>query len=81
MKTLKTITLTDKQGNPAWTLCPGHVSAKTFNKAFKAEGWNTDPYLDKDLYFQYWRKLKSGMFKKCSPEAKGAKPYTTTEAW
>lgn len=78
MKKLKTITLTDKSENPAWTLCPGHVAPKTFNKAHRAEGWNADPYEEKDLSFEYWRKLKSGMYRKCSPEVKGAKPFTVS---
>lgn len=50
---LKTITLVDASENPLVSLCPGHVDAKTFHEAFKAEGWD-DGDEPTDLAHEYW---------------------------
>lgn len=82
MKTvLKTITL-GSDGNPSVVICPGHVDAKTFNKAFVAEGWDADSYKQDVLKYVYCieKHLKSGItkFKQVAPNVEGAKPYTWT---
>lgn len=75
-KTLKTITL--GVDNPTFVICPTHVDAKTFNKAFKAEGWSEQGnYAQSDLRYIYM--IKSGSnYKECSPSAKGARRFTFT---
>ncbi len=63
MKTrLKTQTLGPRnQDNPMHVLCPGHVDSKTFNQAFKNEGWSEKgSYKQADLNYLYGRKSKNG---------------------
>lgn len=78
---LKTMTLTF-QGDPTHVICPGHVDQKTFNKAFKAEGWSSAGYKGKDLQYIYARvkdhptKPEYFNFKVVSPSHPEAKPFT-----
>lgn len=82
MRKIKTITLSHGD-DPSWVLCPGHVTAKIFNDAFKNEGWsNRGGYKQKDLSYEYWVKRKSRI-KDCKfrmtssvPGKPGARPYT-----
>lgn len=74
MRQIKTITIGDDD-SPCYSLCPGHVTAKEFNKAHKAEGWDADPVSQDDLRFEYWIKGKKS-YRRSVPEKKGAKPYT-----
>jgi hypothetical protein len=84
MKKLKTITLC-QDDNPSWVLCPGHVTQKQFNDAFKNEGWSErGSYKQKDLKYEYWvagparRKSDKFYMKQSLPGKPGAKPYTVT---
>jgi len=81
MKTLKTMTLCI-QDNPISVICPGHVNLKTFNRAFKAEGWSDIGDYEKVEYIYGVkipaRKRGEWKFKQVPPETKGAKPYTWT---
>lgn len=81
---LKTITL-ENSGGPSTVLCPGHVTQKQFNSAFKNEGWSQrGDYKQKDLRYEYWVKGpprgKGYLFsmKPSLPGKLGAKPYTVT---
>lgn len=78
---LKTMTL-GHDDNPGIVICPGHVNAKTFNKAFRAEGWSGDgTYKQDDLQYVYCKatKMKNGTrYTKVTPEHKDAKPFTWT---
>lgn len=81
---LKTTTLM-RHHDPVSVICPGHVDAKTFNQAFKNEGWKSPgQYKQADLKYIYMTKRKSKnpdythFFKQVSPSVKGAKPYTST---
>lgn len=83
-KMKKTITLEDNCG-PCIVLCPGHVSQKDFNNAFKGEGWSErGGYKQADLRYEYWikrptkRKDCNFNMKKSIPGKPGAKPYTAT---
>lgn len=86
MKTkLKTITLESMSGNPGIVLCPGHVTQKVFNDAFKNEGWSErGSYKQKDLTYEYWvtrparNKNEEFCMKRSVPGKDGAKPYTVT---
>lgn len=51
---MKTITLSDTEGNPFVSICKRHVTVADFNKAFKAEGWSGDRIKKKDLVPEYW---------------------------
>lgn len=84
-KPRKTITLCDSSGSPGTVVCPGHVCAKEFNDAFKAEGWSErGGYKQGDLRFEYMVKgparSKQQLFsmKISLPGKPGAKPYTVT---
>jgi hypothetical protein len=75
-KKLKTITLSDSCHNPTWSLCPGHVTSREFNAAFKAEGWKGGGRIPKsELKYQWWRPGKRS-WKIVKEGAKGAKPFT-----
>jgi len=59
-KKLKTITL-GYADNPTVSLCPGHVTAKQFTRAHKAEGWSGFDAIDEaDLTREFWVKQKRG---------------------
>lgn len=79
----KTITLLNGD-NPTQVICAGHIDAKTFNKAFKAEGWDSQgDYKQKELKFVYMvsKELKKGTkYTEVMPYVKGAKKYTMA-AW
>lgn len=77
-KTIETITLEVMEDNPAWSLCPGHVNAKTFNKAYEAEGWEGDTVTKDDLKYEYWKRTRTG-YRKVEAGTKGAKPFTVME--
>lgn len=80
-KELKTITL-GMDDNPSVVICPGHVDVKTFNKAYKSEGWgDIGTYKQDDLKYVYCieKPLKKGSrYKQVAPNVEGAKPYTWT---
>ncbi len=60
---------------PAFTLCPGHVDVKTFNKAKKNEGWIGDPVQESELKREWW--VKNGTNFALAREGQpGARPYT-----
>lgn len=73
----KTITL--GQDEPISTLCMGHVDFKTFNKAFKAEGWVDGLDSPEELSYEYWRPYKDGAWKPSTPTDKKAVPVTVVE--
>lgn len=77
---LKTMTLSDDEQNPIVSLCPGHVDAATFNKAFGAEGWSGGGELhDSELKHEYWRKSgKHGGWKKTTAADPESKPFTVS---
>lgn len=78
-KKLKTITLGRDCDNPDVSLCPGHVGAREFNKAFAAEGWSGGGRILKaDMRHEWWKKLKRS-WKKSEKGAKGAKPVTVSD--
>lgn len=80
----KTITL-QNSGGPSMVLCPGHVDQKTFNDAFKNEGWSErGSYKQADLLYEYWvkkpakAKYQDFWMQRSVPGKPGAKPYTRT---
>lgn len=77
MKTKKkTITLSIG-ADPSLVLCPGHVDQKTFNQAFKNEGWSEPGgYKQRDLEYGYFKKRKNGAFVRSVPGKEGVKPFT-----
>lgn len=85
-KKLRTYTL-DGVGGPVAVLCKGHVDQKTFNQAFKNEGWDCANYKQKELSYVYGT-LKEIKFKNGEggyrwsgpkkPTDKGVKPFTIT---
>lgn len=78
MKKLTTTTL-EFNDNPTWVLCPGHVSQKDFNAAFKREWRDNGGYKQKDLSYEYWtvnENSKGVYFKKSVPGKNDSKPYT-----
>ena len=62
------------------TICLGHVDAKTFSKAFKAEGWDPAALEQDEILYEYWIKAKSSRcsWKKSVPGKKGAVPVTVS---
>jgi len=83
MKKLKTSTLCTSSGDPVTVVCPGHVDAKTFNQAFKNEGWSErGSYSKDDIKYIYGifvpKKDGEFTFKMCSPTKVGAKKFTWT---
>lgn len=75
-KKLKTITLVDGSENPIVSIVRGHVTAREFNRAFRAEGWGpSDGWPTSELKRQYWIKLKYG-WKKAKQHYKRAVPVT-----
>lgn len=82
----KTTTLSDNNGEPISVICPGHVNQRTFNDAFKNEGWSArGAYRQKDLEYIYMVKrpspIKRHNFRMVlsAPGRNGAKPYTYTK--
>lgn len=71
---IKTVTI-GHEGNPFVTLCKGHVNARQFNAAFKAEGWCSDWVKKSDILHEYWVPLKNG-WKKSTISNKKAKAVT-----
>lgn len=80
-KVLKTATLC-MGGDPVHVVCMGHVDAKTFNKAFKAEGWDTsNRYKNSELkyIYGYWTKgerVEGSKIKQVAPSHPKAKKMT-----
>lgn len=73
----KTITL-GTADNPVVSILRGHVTAKEFNKAFRAEGWKGGDWIHKeDLRFEYRKKLKT-RWKLVEKGTKGAVPVTAS---
>lgn len=76
---LKTITLC-RGDDPSTVVCPGHVSAKVFNQAFKNEGWDSlGAYKQSELRYIYAVVLnkKNRFMKEVRPDFPGAKKFTT----
>jgi len=74
---LETITLGGRHedDDPTYTICPGHVDAKTFKKAWKKEGWSPSDTDQNELSYEYWIEGKKG-WKRSAPGVKGAVPVT-----
>lgn len=78
---LKTITLTIGD-DPSHVVCPGHVDIKTFNQAFKNEGWDSVGHYKKDeISYIYAVKQEANAngrfkFKEVAPNSPGAKKFT-----
>ena len=81
-KGLKTITL-GYADNPCVSICKGHVTAKQFTKAHKAEGWVGDDVNEADLTREFWIKQKRGWKRsvKGGKDSRGrkAQPVTVME--
>lgn len=61
---LRTTTLL-REGKPWVSLCPGHVSAFVFSKAFAEENWRKTHFTANQLVFEKWIPgAKSGVWKK-----------------
>jgi hypothetical protein len=78
---MKTITLCDKQDNPTYSLCRGHVTATVFNKAHRAEGWKGDWVHKNMLTHEYWKPGKPGKAWKQSKEPKKGFRKFTAMGW
>lgn len=79
-RTKRTMTLWYDEANPAVTLCYGHVTAKVFNKAFRAEGWSGGDWIYKsELRHEHWAKKKNGRWHKVPAETKGARAVTVND--
>jgi hypothetical protein len=76
-KALKTITLGYGEDDPAVSICPGHVTATAFNKAWKAEGWDGGRISKADIFHEYWRPFRKG-WRKCEETHKQAQPFTAS---
>lgn len=75
---LKTITIGDDD-QPYFSLCPGHVDAATFNKAFSAEGWSSDARADEtDIEHEYWTR-EGDHYKRSTQDDPNAEPFTVSE--
>lgn len=59
LSTKKTKTFWFDKDNPAFSLVPGRVTAKEFNKAHAAEGWDGDPVSKESLKFEWYRFTKT----------------------
>lgn len=57
MKKAKTITI-GKNDDPTHSILEGHVGVKTFNQAFRAEGWRGSTILKGELKHEYWIPLR-----------------------
>ena len=82
MKTLKTQTLADGDGNPILVTCRGHVSFKEFNKAMLKE-WESDPIPKErrnEMRYEYYIPHKTKAWKRVDGTTKGARKYTVM-AW
>lgn len=85
MKKLKTITLCDGGDQPIVSLCPGHVSGREFDRAFKAEGWSGDS-VGNQIEHGWWLKRSDGQFERVTSETKldrknkncTARPFTAS---
>lgn len=77
---LKTITLgPDGEDDPRWTICKGHVDAKTFSEAFEAEGWSGDEYDQEDLSHEWWKQDDNGKWWSSTKDDPKAVPVTVSE--
>jgi hypothetical protein len=80
METLKTFTLGDDDDNPLRSLCPGHVDAQTFTKAWIAEGWDSEGTFDSgDLRHEWW--VNNGETWKVSTEGVPGAQAVTVMDW
>lgn len=75
---LQTITLIDENDQPTYSLCPGHVDARTFQAAFQEEGWSGE-CSDDELTHEWWVQNEDGGYERADLNTPGAKPYTVTE--
>lgn len=77
---LKTITLGDDEDNPNFSICPGHVSAAVFNKAFQAEGWADEgEHTDEDLRHEYLAPTKNDGWEKTEKGDPNGFPVTVSD--
>lgn len=71
-------TQTYGKNEPEFTMAHGHVSLKTFEKMFIAEGWHPGDFKKSDLKYEYWLKTKEAWIVSC-PENKKSIPVTVVE--
>lgn len=78
---LKTITLGPRgdEDNPMWSICKGHVDAKTFNTAHAAEGWSADDIDEDDISHEWWELLEDGGWQSSTKDNPRAEPVTVLE--
>lgn len=75
----KTITLLDDKDCPSVTILPGHVSLELFNEAFKAEGWEADPWPEEYISYEYWIYKGEGVWETSHKGVPDARPVTVAE--
>lgn len=75
---LKTLTIGGDCG-PSHSICMGHVDLPTFNKAFKAEGWESDGFDPELVSHEYWS--FSGHFWQRSKQGDPGAVPVTVGAW
>jgi len=78
VKALKTVTLGYDVDNPSTSICSGHVTVSVFNRAFKAEGWESDKIRKEDIRHEWWIPMKR-KWKKSNRENKKAVPVTVMD--
>lgn len=66
------------EDEPTITVLPGHVTAAKFSKAFRNEGWESDP-IQKDEISHEYGILTAKSYKKCKKEDPNALPMTVME--
>lgn len=76
----RTITLSDKGGNPAIVIADGHVGAKEFNRRFNREfKGDANAYSTYDIRYVYAKmriNQKKDVWEYLEPGTRGAKPFT-----
>lgn len=58
----KTTTLLDLYDAPAISLLEGHHTIESFNKAFRAEGWEIEPWPQEYISHEYWIRDQTGVW-------------------
>lgn len=78
---MKTTTLTDDFDAPTITLLEGHHDIITFNKAFEAEGWDSQgPWPEDYLSHEYWVRDNEGFWSSSNKNNPDAIPVSIV-AW
>jgi hypothetical protein len=55
----ETVTLGSAEHGPSESIALGHISAKEFNRRYKAEGWSGDPVSQDEVNHEYRRVHKN----------------------